>query len=44
VLPEITTRPAAIVAMVVGDVQPLDAAYGLLEATQPPATWTAGTR
>jgi glycosyltransferase involved in cell wall biosynthesis len=43
-LQEIKKRPAAIVAMVVGDLQPLDAAYGLLEATQPPAAWTAGTR
>ena len=34
----------AIVAVVVGDLQPLDAAYSLLEATQPPAAWTAGTR
>jgi polyisoprenyl-phosphate glycosyltransferase len=43
-LQEVKKRPAAIVAMVVGDVQPLDAAYGLLQATQPPAAWTAGTR
>jgi glycosyltransferase involved in cell wall biosynthesis len=43
-LQEIKKRPAAIVAMVVGDLQPLDAAYSLLEATQPPAAWTAGTR
>ncbi|HLK22491.1 MAG TPA: glycosyltransferase family 2 protein [Bryobacteraceae bacterium] len=43
-LQEIKKRPAAIVSMVVGNVQPLDAAYGLLEATQPPVARTAGTR
>jgi len=42
-LQEIKKRPAAIVSTVVGDVQPLDAAYGLLEATRPPSAWTAGT-
>jgi glycosyltransferase involved in cell wall biosynthesis len=44
VLQEIKRRPAGIVASVVGEARPLDAAYGLLEATRPPAAWTAGTR
>jgi len=43
-LQEIKKRPAGIVAAVVGDVRPQEAAYGLLEATQPPAAWTAGGR
>src|ERR1035438_9544381 len=43
-LQEIKKRPAGIVASVVGEVRPLEAAYGLLDATRPPAAWTAGTR
>ncbi|MGD0296893.1 MAG: glycosyltransferase family 2 protein, partial [Bryobacteraceae bacterium] len=43
-LQEIKKRPAGIVAAVVGDVRPQEAAYGLLEATNPPAAWSAGAR
>jgi dolichol-phosphate mannosyltransferase len=43
-LQEMKRRPAAIVSTVVGDVQPLEAAYGLLEATQSPAASIARTR
>lgn len=44
-LQEIKKRPAAIVSSMVGDVQPLEAAYGLLEATtRPTASRTAHTR
>jgi glycosyltransferase involved in cell wall biosynthesis len=43
-LQEIKRRPAAIVASVIGELQPLDASYGLLEATQPPAAWMARTQ
>jgi polyisoprenyl-phosphate glycosyltransferase len=43
-LQEIKRRPAAIVASVIGDLHPLDAAYGLLEASGQPAAWTARTR
>jgi polyisoprenyl-phosphate glycosyltransferase len=42
-LQEIKKRPAAIVSTTVGDVRPLEAAYGLLEATRPSASRTAHT-
>jgi glycosyltransferase involved in cell wall biosynthesis len=42
-LQEIKKRPPAIVASVVGQVRPMDAAYGIVEAIKPAAAWTAGT-
>lgn len=43
-LQEIKKRPSAIVASVVGDMHPHEAAYGLLEATTPSKVWTAWSR
>ena len=37
---EVKRRPAAIVASVIGDLRPYDAAYAMLDASVPPSLWT----
>ncbi|HLG99925.1 MAG TPA: glycosyltransferase family 2 protein [Bryobacteraceae bacterium] len=44
VMQEIKRRPAAVVASVIGDLRPRDAAYSLLDATERPSQWTVTAR